>query len=400
MLHSGDLATERIVAVASAEEKAPIIIKKINKSAEGHHGGAWKVAYADFVTAMMAFFLLLWLLNVTTAEQKMGIADYFSPASASKQTSGSGGVLGGQTIRVDGAMVNASSPPGVTVPTPTMPAAANSQEQTDDMQDSSSGRPTEKESTGKGAGEKPGGWFRGDTVNGLAMLEKAGEKEAADKNKDGKVDEGELREALAKHEDAQFAKAEAELRQAIQQIPELRDLAQNLIIDRTPEGLRIQLVDQEGYSMFPSGSAKMLPQTAQLMSQVAQAVSKLPNKLSVSGHTDSIPFGSGASYTNWELSTDRANASRRALEATGVPDNRFETVVGKADRDHLFKDEPNSPRNRRISIVLLRENPLLGAPAGNVPASPASGGGANAAPPTPPAPRSSVAPAPAVGLTR
>lgn len=393
--------------MANAEEKAPIIIKKINKGGEGHHGGAWKVAYADFVTAMMAFFLLLWLLNVTTAEQKMGIADYFSPASASKQTSGSGGVMGGQTIRVDGAMVNASSPPGVTVPTPTMPAAANSQEQTDDMQDSSSGRPTEKESTGKGVGDKPGGWMRGDAVNGLAVLEKAGEKEAADKNHDGTVDEGELREALAKHEDAQFAKAEAELRQAIQQIPELRDLAQNLIIDKTPEGLRIQLVDQEGYSMFPSGSAKMLPQTAQLMSQVAQVVAKLPNKLSVSGHTDSIPFGNGAaSYTNWELSTDRANASRRALEATGVPDSRFETVVGKADRDHLFKDEPNSPRNRRISIVLLRENPLLGGPGGNNGATAPGGGGAGGAgaaktaPGPQTAPRPSVAPAPAVGLTR
>ncbi|MFV3130179.1 flagellar motor protein MotB [Niveispirillum sp. KHB5.9] len=390
--------------MAGVEEKAPIIIKKINKGGEGHHGGAWKVAYADFVTAMMAFFLLLWLLNVTTAEQKMGIADYFSPASASKQTSGSGGVLGGQTIRVDGAMVNASSPPGVTVPTPTMPAAANSQEQTDDSQDSSAGSPTQKETTGKGAGEKEGGWTRGDVVNGLAVLERAGEKEAADKNKDGQVDEQELKEALAKHEDAQFAQAEAELRQAIQQVPELRDLAQNLIIDKTPEGLRIQLVDQEGYSMFPSGSSKMLPQTAQLMSQVAQAVGKLPNKLSVSGHTDSIPFGASTSYTNWELSTDRANATRRALEATGVPDSRFETVVGRADRDHLFKDEPNSPRNRRISIVLLRDNLLSGA-------APGAGRGNNAgathsgsiAPPgagssAPPAaaPRPTVQPAPAV----
>ncbi|OYQ32950.1 chemotaxis protein MotB [Niveispirillum lacus] len=382
--------------MAGGEEKAPIIIKKINKGGEGHHGGAWKVAYADFVTAMMAFFLLLWLLNVTTAEQKMGIADYFSPASASRQTSGSGGVLGGQTIRVEGAMVNSSSPPGVTVPTPTMPAAANSDEQTDDMQDSSSGRPTEQETTGKGAGAKEGGWTRGDVVNGLAVLERAGEKDAADKNKDGNVDEGELKEALAKHEEAQFAKAEAELRQAIQQIPELRNLAQNLIIDKTPEGLRIQLVDQEGYSMFPSGSAKMQPQTAQLLSQVAQAVSNLPNRLSISGHTDSIPFGSGASYTNWELSSDRANATRRALEAMGVQDGRIETVVGRADRDHLFKDDPNSPRNRRISIVLLRDSILrAGSAGGGDGATPAPAGAGSSGPPAA-APRASVQPAPAV----
>lgn len=384
--------------MAGVEEKAPIIIKKIKKGGEGHHGGAWKVAYADFVTAMMAFFLLLWLLNVTTAEQKMGIADYFSPASASKQTSGSGGVLGGQTIRVEGAMVNSSSPPGVTVPTPTMPAAANSDEQTDDMQDSSTGRPTEQETTGKGAGAKEGGWTRGDVVNGLAVLERAGEKDAADKNKDGAVDEGELKEALAKHEESQFAKAEAELRQAIQQIPELRNLAQNLIIDKTPEGLRIQLVDQEGYSMFPSGSAKMQPQTAQLLSQVAQAVSNLPNKLSISGHTDSIPFGSGASYTNWELSSDRANATRRALEAMGVRDDRIETVVGRGDRDHLFKDDPNSPRNRRISIVLLRGNgarPDSGGGNGGAAPAPAPAGAGSSSPPAT-APRANVQPAPTV----
>ncbi|WP_084438391.1 flagellar motor protein MotB [Niveispirillum irakense] len=379
----------------SGEEKAPIIIKKVNKGGDGHHGGAWKVAYADFVTAMMAFFLLLWLLNVTTAEQKRGIADYFSPASASKQNSGAGGMLGGQTITVSGAMANNSSPMGVTVPVPAMQGAANSEEQSEDAEESAAGKPTEQEA-GKGSGPEDSGWRAIDTVNGLAAEEKA----SADKNRDGKVDEQELRDALAKHEQAQFAKAEAELRQAIQQIPELRDLAQNLIIDHTPEGLRIQLVDQEGYSMFPSGSSKMLPQTAQLMAQVAQAVAKLPNKLSVSGHTDSTPFSGGGNYSNWELSTDRANASRRALEAAGVASNRFETVVGRADRDHLFNDQPNSPRNRRISIVLLRENPVLGAGAGTQP-----GATTPAATPAPtnnapaPAPaRPTVTPAPAAGI--
>lgn len=392
---------------AGGEEKAPIIIKKINKGGEGHHGGAWKVAYADFVTAMMAFFLLLWLLNVTTAEQKMGIADYFSPASASKQTSGAGGVLGGTTVTVSGSLANSSSPAGLTVPVPTLQGAANSEEQNEDMQESSSGKPTEQDATGRGAGEKEGGWTAVDTVNGLATLAAAGETASADKNRDGKVDEKELREALAKHEQAQFAKAEAELRQAIQQIPELRDLAKNLVIENTPEGLRIQLIDQEGYSMFPSASAKMLPQTAQLLSQVAQVVAKMPNKLSISGHTDSTPFSAGASYGNWELSTDRANASRRALEASGVPNDRFETVVGRADRDHLFKDDPNSPRNRRISIVLLRENPMMGTGAAGRPAGTGQGaaGGvtnapASATPAAAPA-RPAVTPAPsAVGTSR
>lgn len=382
---------------ASGEEKAPIIIKKVNKGGDGHHGGAWKVAYADFVTAMMAFFLLLWLLNVTTAEQKMGIADYFSPASASRSTSGSGGVLSGRTMAPDGAMPNDSSPIGITVPVPALEGAANARDQAEDAEDSAPGKPTEQDASGKGAGAQEGGWTAVDMQNGLAQLDQAGERTSADTNKDGKVDEQELREALEKHEQEQFDKAEAELRQAIQQIPELRDLAQNLIIDNTPDGLRIQLVDQEGYSMFPSGSAKMLPQTAQLMAQVAQVVAKLPNKLSISGHTDSTPFSAAGNYGNWELSTDRANASRRALEAAGVASDRFETVVGRADRDHLFKDEPNSPRNRRISIVLLRENLLKDARAA-AEAAPTPGG-TNPAPAPAQAPaRPAVTPAPPAGI--
>jgi chemotaxis protein MotB len=350
--------------MSGSEEKAPIIIKKIKKGGDGHHGGAWKVAYADFVTAMMAFFLLLWLLNVTTAEQKMGVADYFSPASASKQESGAGGILGGQTMTVAGSQASSSSPPGLTVPVPSMQGSANSLEQLEDLQESASGKPTSKDAQGRGSGEKDaGGWMKVDTEAGLQTLEKEGKTASADANRDGKIDAAELQEALAKLEQEQFAKAEAELRQAIQSIPELRELAQNLIIDNTPEGLRVQLIDQEGYSMFPSGSAKMEARTAQLMAQVALAVGKLPNRLSISGHTDSRPFTSGGNYGNWELSTDRANASRRALEAAGVASSRIETVVGKADRDHLFKDDANSPRNRRISMVLLRENPIPGAAA-------------------------------------
>ncbi|WP_114393733.1 flagellar motor protein MotB [Oleisolibacter albus] len=338
---------------AGGEEKAPIIIKKVYKGGEGHHGGAWKVAYADFVTAMMAFFLLLWLLNVTTAEQKMGIADYFAPASASKQESGAGGVMGGRTMTAPGAMMNDSSPVSPAMPVPSVPPGGSEEEEKDESPSTGKGAPTEA-SDGKGYGPDGGG---------LSILERAGATKSADANHDGKIDEKELKEALAKLEQEQFQQAAQELRQAIQSVPELRDLAQNLIIDQTREGLRIQLVDQEGYSMFPGGSAKMFPQTAQLLSLVSQAVGKLPNRLSVSGHTDSSPYPPGSSYTNWELSTDRANASRRALEATGIDPKRFETVVGRADRDPLFPTDPKSPRNRRISIVLLRGQPVPDAPA-------------------------------------
>jgi chemotaxis protein MotB len=361
------------------KNQAPVIIKKINKVEGGHHGGAWKVAYADFVTAMMAFFLLLWLLNVTTTDQKMGIADYFSPASPSKQESGAGGLLGGQTITAPGAQVNASSPPTLTVPVPSLPAAANAEDQVDDFTASARGRPngtkdkigTSDEAKQGGASDldqkgQPtpktdiGGQALLDKLGGQAELDKLGGRTSLDENGDGKIDQQELQEALAQQEAIQFQEAAQELRQAIQQVPELQELQQSLLIDNTPEGLRIQIVDQEGYSMFPLASAQMMPRTAQLMSVVAQAVQNLPNRLSVAGHTDSAPFSSN-NYSNWELSSDRANASRRALVAAGVNESRFETVVGKADKDPLFPDDTKSPRNRRISIVLLREANAAGA---------------------------------------
>lgn len=338
------------MAGGNGKDQAPIIIKKIKRGGEGHHGGAWKVAYADFVTAMMAFFLLLWLLNVTTSEQKMGIADYFSPASPSRQESGSGGVLGGRTITAPGAQANSSSPPQISVPTPSIPASANAEEQVEDMTEAAPGRPTMRELDAQG-------------LKGLAELDAAGRRQQADTNRDGVLSPEEVEDALARLEQERFEEAIRQLRQAIQSVPELQTLAESLIIDQTPEGLRIQLVDQFGYSMFPSGAAQMFPQTAQLLSAVAQAVRQMPNKLSISGHTDSLPFRQGAGFSNWELSTDRANASRRALEAAGIRSDRFESVVGRADRDHLFPEDPNSPRNRRISIVLLREQPLAdGAP--------------------------------------
>ncbi|MEE3625101.1 flagellar motor protein MotB [Nitrospirillum sp. BR 11752] len=339
------------MASAGGDEKAPIIIKKVNKGGDGHHGGAWKVAYADFVTAMMAFFLLLWLLSVTTAEQKLGLADYFSPATPSKQESGAGGVLGGKTITVNGAAMNNSSPTSVAVPLPSRPQAANAFQSVEDATDEAQGKPDGKDDKTSGTTDNTGGRSDG-SKSGDGRLD-------MDQNGDGKVDEQELKQALAQHEDQQFKEIEKEVRQAIQQVPELKDLQQNVIMQRTPEGERLNLVDQDGYSMFPSGSAKMNAQTAQLLSLVAQAVAKLPNKVSITGHTDNTPFANGSgSYGNWELSSDRANATRRALAAAGVAEDRIASVVGLSDRDPLFPDDPKSPRNRRISITVLREHPL------------------------------------------
>jgi chemotaxis protein MotB len=297
-----------------------VIIKRRRKRAHNeHHGGAWKVAYADFVTAMMSFFLLMWLLNVTTTEQKQGIADYFAPAAVSRSTSGSGGVLGGLTITVPGSLVSPESPLPLSPPVPAAPGAA--EEMSDDP--------------------------------GRNLYSLSGE------TKHPPIDDRALQEALARREQQQFEQAEQALRKAIEGIPELSQLADSLVIDQTPEGLRIQIVDQANYSMFPLGSAQMFPPTRQLLGLVGQVIVKLPNKLSISGHTDSTQFSRADLYGNWELSTDRANASRRALITAGIDESRVATVVGRADRDHLFPREPDSPRNRRISIVLLREAKAL-----------------------------------------
>lgn len=284
------------------EEKSeqPIVIKKIVQGG-GHHGGAWKVAYADFVTAMMAFFLLLWLLNVSTDDELNAISSFFDPThpKVSERTSGAGGVMGGLTMSPEGAMSSDKQP--MTAPPP------------------SSAQLTGKPGTPQ----------------------------------EGKVEKA--KEELRKQEEESFKSAEDAIKKAIQDDPELAALSKNLMVDMTPEGLRIQIVDQEGESMFASGSAKMFEKTRLLMQKITKIIQDLPNEVSVRGHTDSIPYGPGAEYTNWELSTDRANASRRVLLDSGMPKERLNNVVGKADTEHLITENPADPRNRRISIILLKK---------------------------------------------
>ncbi len=289
--------------------KRPIIIKKIKKVAGGHHGGAWKVAYADFVTAMMAFFLLLWLLNVTTKEQLNGIADYFKPQTASVSVSGAGGVMGGLTMTTEGSMTSSKSPSATTENSP-----SDVTQESEDID-----------------------------------VDQASKK---------KVSKDDFEALKAKEEEKQFQQAMSEIKQAIQDDATLKDLAKNLIVDMTPEGLRIQIVDQEGKSMFPLGSAKMYDETYNLISKVTQIIQKMPQKISVRGHTDGVPYGSAATYDNWNLSADRANASRQAMAKAGLTQVRIANVAGKADTEHLFPQDPSSPQNRRISIILLRDHPM------------------------------------------
>ena len=165
---------------------------------------------------------------------------------------------------------------------------------------------------------------------------------------------------VARQEEEQFEKAAAELRQAIRSVPELAELQDSLVVEQTPEGLRIQLLDQEQVSMFGLGSTEPEEETRRLLNLVAEAVKNLPNRLSISGHTDATPFRGASGYSNWELSADRANAARRLLLDSGIDASRVSQVQGRADTELLVPEDPTSPRNRRISIVLLRDNP--GAP--------------------------------------
>jgi len=282
-------------------EQQPIIIKKVYKSGGGHGGGAWKIAYADFVTAMMAFFLLMWLLNSVTQEQLEGISNYFAPAATSAQMSGSGDILGGKTIGEPGAMEQAASQPTVTVELPPPKA---------------------------GSGELDG-------------------------EKDSPSD-SEYEELKEQFEQEQFEEAAAELHEKIQSIPQLKQLAKSLLIENTPEGLRIQLVDQEGLAMFPSGGSDMYLHTKKVLELVKEVILEMPQDIAISGHTDAVKFVTDNGYGNWELSADRANNARRNLEEMGVPEDRVARVVGRAATEPLLKEDPENARNRRLSIVLLR----------------------------------------------
>jgi chemotaxis protein MotB len=295
----------------SVSGERPIIIKKIKKGGgAGHHGGAWKVAYADFVTAMMAFFLLMWLINTTSPEQKRGIADYFAPASVSETTSGAGGILAGTALGNDGAKQNGSQ--------------SIVQDASPDARHPNDGKSKE--------GAKA-----------------SSDQQAADQAK----------QEQSKREADAFASAAQSLRQALQDMPELAELSKNIIIDQTPEGLRIQLVDQEGRSMFNTGTAVPNDRAKLLLRAIAKIINQLPNRISIYGHTSASAGQGGKAEGDWPLSANRADASRKILQGAGVDVDRVYQVSGKATSEPLYPDDPTLPGNRRIAIVLLREAPVL-----------------------------------------
>jgi chemotaxis protein MotB len=301
------------VAAKSKANSRPLLVKKVvEDGGHGHHGGAWKVAYADFVTAMMAFFLLLWLLSTSSEETLKGLAEYFSESiTQAGPPGGVGGALQGVSVVPD------------TVPR--LPASPIDLQPTVDIR-------------------------KGEGSDGEALAQAAAAHE--------EIDEEAVERLVRERERAQFESAKRAIEQALSSAPEeLRRLKESLIFDQTPEGLRIQIVDREQYAMFPLGSDEMYPHTRRLLEVVARAVRGLPNRISIRGHTDARPFAPRAGYDNWRLSSDRANATRLALVEAGLDPARIAEVVGRADSEPLFPADPNDPRNRRISLVLLHDRP-------------------------------------------
>jgi chemotaxis protein MotB len=287
----------------AGKDEQPIIIVKKKINAGGHHGGAWKVAYADFVTAMMAFFMVMWLSATMPQEQLGGMAEYFKNPS----------VLEGLSV----ATVPGSMGPG---------GAGDSPVQIFDAVKPPDGDP------GDGKTEDP-------AEGGAAPMT------------DEEI-EAEAREI----EKARLEDLKEQLEQAIEQSASLSAFKEQLLLDITPEGLRIQIVDQQNRPMFDSGSFRLQSYTISILNELAPYLQSVPNRLSITGHTDVTPFAGGdAGYTNWELSADRANAARRALVTGGVSMDKMARVVGVSDSVLFDKDNPTNPINRRISIIVMNK---------------------------------------------
>ena len=328
--------------------KRSIVIKREEVVEGGHHGGAWKVAYADFVTAMMAFFLLMWLLNATTSEQKRGLADYFSPTNEmSRSFSGNGAIFGGHTPNDDGSL--ASDRGAIQVMNDEVKPSA-------DVEEDDSETPAAAASIANGqpghnpnrAVEHVGGQAAKDTPKPGDQITPASAKGPVDKS------EAELRAELAQKERAAFDQAAKQIREMVASDPALADLGRQLAVDITRDGLRIQILDEDKQAMFPTGSAVLNDRAKALLLKVAPVLMKLPERLSITGHTDSAPY-KGGDRSNWELSAERANATRRLLAEAGLPESRVQTVTGAADRDPLLPADPMAAVNRRIAIVVLRD---------------------------------------------
>jgi len=271
----------------------PIVVKRIKKVAGGHHGGAWKIAYADFVTAMMAFFLLMWLLGSTAKGDLQGIAEYFSTPLKVAMAGGSGAGDSSSVIQGGGRDL------------------------------------TRKEGQVK-----------------------KGEDPPVKKSYDLKG----IQQELERIEAEKLKGLKSRIEAAIETSQTLKQFKKQLLMDITTEGLRIQIVDAQNRPMFASAKAELQPYTREILREIGRVLNDMPNKISLSGHTDATPYSTGdKGYSNWELSADRANASRRELIAGGMEDGKVVRVVGLSSAVLMDQQNPVNPINRRISIIVMNK---------------------------------------------
>ena len=319
-------------------KEASIIIKKIKKSGHGgHHGGAWKVAYADFVTAMMAFFLLLWLLQATAQSQREGLAEYFTPTTGIRDAAGIG-FKGGKTNTIEGVKLSETSPPSILVGRmPQGPTAQTSAQQSpvESSQDAS-------------LYEKGG--------QSSHMSEKGGKDTKPEKEKPESADTPDE----STPQDAQvFEKAQNDIRKAIEEDPNFHDFKDNVVVEQSPEGLKIDIIDDDAMPMFESRGAQLTQAGEKVLRLMADVIKAMPNRISITGHTEATNYAEpGGLYTNWELTADRANAARRFLMTTAMEPTRVAKVSGRADQELLDPKFPTSSHNRRVTIILLRNSYL------------------------------------------
>ena len=311
-----------LVPTAAPEAAAPeadaalapiIVIKKIQPGHGGAHGGGWKIALADMMTAMMAFFLLMWILGASQETQRKSVADFFTPSNSTAQvqmgaTAGSNGLLGGRSIiDPDGFPYTAKQTAMMQMVTPR-----------------SEGGPTENEPS-------------------------PNSENARDNDSQSKTEQKEATEAADK---ANFDKMEKEVREQLAANPNLEQVQNQVQFVREKEGLRIEVIDKADFSMFPLGSTKLQPQAQALMTEIAKSLAGTDNKLSVRGHTDSVAFANKEGRNNWSLSAERAEATRATLEKSGIKSDRFTQIEGVADTAPYNPNDPKDPRNRRISITV------------------------------------------------
>ncbi len=352
-----DAAADPAAAEAPAEEAAApvIVIKKIMDGGHGGaHGGAWKIALADMMTAMMAFFLLMWLLGATNSDQRKGIADYFKPSSHSLnpfgQLAGSNGVLGGRSIIDPDAFPYAARQTGLLERlTPRSEGGPNPDTEPGEENENPAADPSNKGS-GKGAGNGSGKEGSG---NGNSGKEGTG----GGKGSPDDLTEEEKQEIAKKQDEKNFKRLETEIKQKLGENKRLAQLKDQVQVSRDKEGLRVEIIDKADFAMFPSGGDGMQGKAQDLVAEVAKTLSGIPNKLAIRGHTDAVPFKDPNGKNNWSLSAERAEATRQVLSKNGVSEDRFVRIEGVSDTDPFNPKNPLDARNRRMSITVLNTDP-------------------------------------------